>query len=118
MTEAIANNMPWPRPTIIPAHLVPRDFDDVGTGSSLTLGQKYAQQSAENYLPVTPSEADLKRFVSELWPSRTYRLRCYVWSFWQKHLKDWWFFIRYPLAFGAALAYAIATIYHLSLSHP
>ena len=81
-------------------------------------GRKSSQQSAESYFPVGVDSDDCERFNAEIWPSLTYRFRCRVWSFWQKHLKDWWFFIRYPLAYGTALALAIATIYHLSLSHP
>lgn len=111
-----ANNLRWPRPIIIPLHLVPRDFDDDDQPSGFSQG--LTQQSAENFFPMPVSDTDSDRFNRELWSRPTYRLRCHVWSLWQKHLKDWWFFFRYPLAFGAALAYAIATVVHLARSHP
>ncbi len=113
-----ANNLPWPRPIIIPADLVPRDFDDNDEDGPSGLGKKYAQQSAESFFPMRVGDGEADRFNEELWSRPIYRLRCHIWSFWQKHLKDWWFFIRYPLAFGAALAYAIATVVHLARSHP
>ena len=113
-----ANNLAWPRPIIIPVRLVPRDFDDVAQNGGSGSNQKPNQQSSESYFSVAVDSDDSERFNSELWTKPTYRLRCHVWSLWQKHLKDWWFFIRYPLAFGAALAYAIATVVHLARSHP
>ena len=114
---SIANNLRWPRPVIIPTHLVPRDFDDVDRDGASNSGRKPSQQSAESYFPIAVDTGDLERFNDELWPSLTYRIRCYVWSFWQRHVKDWWFFIRYPLAYGTALALAISTMVHLARSH-
>jgi len=115
---SVANNLRWPRPLIIPAHLVPRDFDDNDDEQPPGFSQKYAQQSAESFFPMPVNEVEADRFNNQLWSRPTYRARCRIWSLWQKHVKDWWFFIRYPLAFGAALAYAIATVVHLARSHP
>lgn len=117
-TVSTANNLSWPRPIIIPADFVPRDFDDNSEDEPSSFGTKYAQQSAESFFPMSVSGEDAERFNNELWSRPAYRLRCHVWSLWQKHLKDWWFLIRYPVAFGAALAYAIATVVHLARSHP
>lgn len=116
--SSTASNLRWPRPVVIPAYLVPRDFDDVGDHEGLALGRKQAQQSAESFFPVVINEEESARFNEELWTSHSYRLRCYGWSLWQKHLKDWWFLVRYPLAYGAALALAISTMIHLARSHP
>ncbi len=113
-----ANNLRWPRPVFVPLSLVPRDFDDVGEPEASSHFAKPAQQTAESYFPVDVTEEECERFNSEIWTSLSYRLRCYAWSFWQRHLKNWWLFIRYPLAFGAALAYAITTVVHLARSHP
>lgn len=113
-----ANNLQWPRPIIVPAHFVPREFDDNDEEQPSGFSQKFAQQSAESYFPTSVSDEDAERFNKELWSRLTYRLRCYAWSIWQRHLKDWWFFVRYPLVFSAALAYAIATVVHLARSHP
>ena len=113
-----ANNLRWPRPIIIPSYLVPRDFDDLGLSEAPGFGAKITQQSPESFLPVVVKDEEAERFNSELWSRPTYRFRCHAWSLWQRYLKDWWYFIRYPLAFGAALGYAIATIVHLARSHP
>ena len=113
--NSTANNLRWPRPIIVPIHLVPRDFDDAEPSN---FSEKFTQQSAGNFFPVVISDSEADRFNDELWSKLTYRARCHAWSIWQRHLKDWWFFIRYPLAFGAALGYAIATMVHLARSQP
>ena len=84
-----ANHLRWPRPIIIPADLVPRDFDDTDEEEPSSFSRKFVQQSAESFFPVVVDEGDTARFNEELWTSFSYRLRCYGWSLWQKHLKDW-----------------------------
>lgn len=116
--SSIANNLRWPRPVFIPLYLVPCDFDDFEASEAASPGRKPTQQTSESYFPVDVTDDECERFNSELWPARSYRFRCYVWSCWQRYLKDWWFFIRYPLAYATALALAISTIVHLARSHP
>ena len=109
-----ANNLGWPRPVILPKALVPADFNETSAGED-AVSRFTRQQTDMGYFAAPVGKTEMTLFEKD-WKRRSYRTRCHIWSLWQRHLKDWWFFLRWPLVFLFALSAPAYYVYQLLAS--